>query len=794
MGAFAHTGRERAAAGSSRAAVAGALIGFPTFCAAAGLGLLLVPHAGPPVAFAVGVTYVAVLGLAARAALRGRERLGRAAGRPFERGFEDAAIGMAVLRRDLHIRQINEALCRLLGRSREQLIGHSMLEFTHPDDLGRSVARRDAHAHGDIATPMYKRYVRPDGTIVDAQLTSALIEPDDGTEPYFFSQLQDVTERHRAERQTAAIADLGRQALSEGDPLTLIQDAMEIVRDGLGVDACVAARRMTDGAVRLCATTGDALAPSVLHVEGESQTAYTLRVMQPVTSNDLPNEHRFHVPATVRAAAMHRSLSVPVPERGGPRYVIVGFGLAGSRPFGVEDARFMEAVANVLGSALDRAAVEDELRRRALEDPLTGLANRALLMSQLERELRHSARLATEVCVLLIDLDRFKVVNDTLGHAVGDTLLRQAAARIRSNVRDEDLVARLGGDEFVAVCSRTESERAIADIGRRIVDAFADPFQIGDHEVNVRASVGIAVAASGGESPEDLVREADAAMYRAKEAGGGCFEVFNASLRRRLVTRLAAERDLQHAVARDELELYYQPLVDLASERLVGFEALIRWRHPERGLIPPDDFIGIAEETGLILPIGSWVLATACAQLASWPDPISVSANLSPAQVSPQLVREVQDLLKLHGFDPSRLVLEITESLVLDPRTKPVIAELRALGVHVALDDFGTGYSSLGSLQRFPMDILKLDRSLIGSLGEDSGQAVVRAAVELGRALGLHVVAEGIEHREQVTQLREVGCRLGQGFMFARPLTVSAANELLADTHGAGQLGATSPA
>ena len=293
------------------------------------------------------------------------------------------------------------------------------------------------------------------------------------------------------------------------------------------------------------------------------------------------------------------------------------------------------------------------------------------------------------------------------------------------------------------------------------------------------ASVGVAVSEHGSESPEELLRDADAAMYRAKNLGGGRFELFDPKLRQHLVQRMTIEGDLRHAVTRDQLELHYQPIIDLADERLVGFEALLRWRHPDRGLIAPDQFIQIAEDTGLILPIGSWVLHEVCAQLARWPDEIQLSANLSALQITPELVLEVQHHLAEHHVKPDRLMLEITESLVLDPSVKPVVSSLRSLGVQLALDDFGTGYSSLGSLQRFPLDLLKLDRALISSLSENTGAAIVRTAIELGNALDVRVIAEGIETRAQLDTLRELGCPLGQGFLFARPLPLDQALHLV---------------
>jgi diguanylate cyclase (GGDEF)-like protein len=346
---------------------------------------------------------------------------------------------------------------------------------------------------------------------------------------------------------------------------------------------------------------------------------------------------------------------------------------------------------------------------------------------------------------------RFKDINDTLGHSAGDTLLRKLAARLTSCVREEDLVARPGGDEFTVVCTRAANDRAIAEVATRLVDAAVKPLQIDGGEVFMTASVGVAVSKHASESPEELLRDADAAMYRAKHLGGGRFELFDPTLRQHLVQRMTIEGDLRHAITREQLELHYQPIIDLADERLVGFEALLRWRHPERGLIAPDQFIQIAEDTRLILPIGSWVLHEVCAQLARWPNEIQLSANLSALQITPELVLEVQHHLAEHHVKPDRLMLEITESLVLDPSVKPVVSSLRSLGVQLALDDFGTGYSSLGSLQRFPLDLLKLDRALISSLSENTGAAIVRGAIELGKALDVRVIAEGIEPEHSST-------------------------------------------
>ncbi len=767
-------GRGRLPGGRVRVAVAIVVV-----CVAVAAVLLLVSGVGVVAAVVLAVAGIALVAFAVGWLLG--VIAGSLSSQRLECGFDDAAIGMMILTPQLELARVNAALCVILGRPAGELVGHSILEFTHPDDLQRSVEQRTSMIRNDAAAPLVKRYVRPDGLIVEAIVTAALVAPG-GVEPYFFSQLQDVSEQRRGERQRAAIAALGHRALRCSDVTVLIGEAMYAVRDTLGVASALTSRRLADGEVRVVAATDDQLEARIAASQ-PTQSAYTLLSSEPVLSNDLAGETRFSVPAIVKHTGLRRGLSVPVPERSGSRHVILVHADRESRPFTDEDARFLEAVARVLAGALDRAASETELRRRALEDPLTGLANRALLARQLEAELRHARRSGDRVCLLTFDLDRFKIVNDTLGHTIGDTLLRELAVRLTARVREEDLVARPGGDEFMVLATRTATDHVIAEIADRLLDAVIEPFEIDGHEVFVTASVGVAVSDHGHETPDELLRDADTAMYRAKELGGGRFEAFDIALRDRLIERMEIERDLRHAVARDQLELHYQPLIDLVDEHVIGFEALLRWRHPDRGLIKPDQFIQIAEETGLIVAIGSWVLNTVCEQLTHWPEPIHISANVSAVQIQPQLVAEVTQLLARHAITPARLVLEITESLVLEPRTKPIVARLRKLGVQLALDDFGTGYSSLGSLQRFPLDLLKLDKTLIDSLDQDNGLAVVRAAVELGQALGVQVIAEGIESLIQLGALRDLGCPLGQGFHFAHPLPLADAQLLLQSSH-----------
>jgi diguanylate cyclase (GGDEF)-like protein/PAS domain S-box-containing protein len=393
----------------------------------------------------------------------------------FERGFDDAAIGMMILTPELIVTRVNDALCKLLGRAADTVLGHSILEFTHKDDIERSLEKRESMRRGEDA-PLVKRYVRPDGSLVDVAVISALVEPED-SQPYYFSQLQDITEQCRAERQKATIADLGRLALESDDVLALLAEGMDSVRDTLPTAVCATTRLTTDGEVRVVAASGlshDARIPA----DQGTQSAFTLDAGEPVISNDLPDEARFDVPPVILDKGFTRCLSVPVPEHSDMRHVILAHAPANARPFTVDDACFLEAVAHVIAGALDRAETEQELRRRALEDPLTGLANRALLTTQLETELRHARRLDHRVCVLVLDVDRFKVVNDALGHSAGDSLLRHLSARLLSCVREEDLVARPGGDEFTIVCTRTATDHAISEVAQRLVDVVDEPLEI----------------------------------------------------------------------------------------------------------------------------------------------------------------------------------------------------------------------------------------------------------------------------------------------------------------------------
>jgi diguanylate cyclase (GGDEF)-like protein len=442
---------------------------------------------------------------------------------------------------------------------------------------------------------------------------------------------------------------------------------------------------------------------------------------------------------------------------------------------------------SLLGAVEGRKELEERLRYQAFHDQLTGLPNRAFMMERLaEAELLREE--GTPSAVLFLDVDNLKAVNDNLGHDGGDRLIRLLSERMVSSVRDSDTVARLSGDEFAILLIGPGSEHQAERVAHRIIDSLRVPTAIGEHVVRTGFSIGLATSATCAASGIGMLRAADMAMYAAKSGGKGRLEVFQPSHHTAHVERDAVRAELSGALDGEQLELHYQPIVDICSQQIVGFEALLRWRHPERGLISPLEFIPLAEETGLIVPIGRWVLQEATRQGAEWQNRsplgrLRMSVNVSVRQFQhPDLVGDVAEALQRSGMDPSLLTLEITESLFAQDieETTRKIELLKNMGARLALDDFGTGYSSLSYLRRFPIDTLKIDKSFIdGVTTSPEGRAVVAAITQLGETLHLEVVAEGLETADQVEALRELGCPLGQGYHFAKPLAAGDAVKLL---------------
>ncbi len=441
----------------------------------------------------------------------------------------------------------------------------------------------------------------------------------------------------------------------------------------------------------------------------------------------------------------------------------------------------------------ERKAFEEQLAHQAFHDSVTGLANRALFKDRVEHALERQGRDQEPVTVLFMDLDDFKTINDSLGHAAGDRLLGEVGERVKNTLRQADTAARLGGDEFAILLEDGGDGVEAAEVASRILASLEGPFYLDGKEMFIRASIGIASAdhtrSTGPEGAEELLRNADVAMYMAKEAGKGRYQVFEPAMHDTALKRLELKADLQRAVDNSEFVVHYQPVIELESGNIEGLEALVRWEHPVRGLVPPLDFIPLAEETGLIVEIGRWVLREACDRGKELQErfptdpPLHMSVNLSARQLQrPEIVDDVAVSLMESGLDPSSLVLEITESVMMQDMDLSIqrLAELKELGVKLAVDDFGTGYSSLNYIRRFPVDILKVDKSFVDGVNEGGEESALTAAIiELAGILKLRPVAEGIERADQLEKLLALNCDLGQGFYFARPLPLQGIDDLL---------------
>ncbi|MFJ1260301.1 putative bifunctional diguanylate cyclase/phosphodiesterase [Cupriavidus sp. CuC1] len=450
----------------------------------------------------------------------------------------------------------------------------------------------------------------------------------------------------------------------------------------------------------------------------------------------------------------------------------------------------MAQIGTQLGRVVERKRAEDQLIHDAFHDPLTGLPNRALFADRLARAVARSHRHRGLVfAALFIDLDRFKLVNDSLGHLAGDTLIIQVAARLGACPREDDTLARMGGDEFTILLDSIADVNDAVRIAERLMRALEQPFLIEGEQLYVSASIGIAASSLGYESAEEILRHADLAMYRAKTLGKGRYEIYDHTMHERAVSRLALETSLRRALQKGEFVLHYQPIVTLESEEIVGVEALVRWRKSESELVYPIDFIEVAEDTGMILFLGMWVLREACTTMARWhkefprTPALTVSVNVSARQFAQHdFVQQVAKVLSDTGIRPETVRLEITESVTMvdSERTVAVLTQLRERGVRISIDDFGTGYSSLGYLHRFPLDILKIDRSFVSQLDRgEEGLQMVQTIMSLARNLGIEVVAEGTESPSHVAHLKSMGCDVGQGYFFSKPLESADLSALL---------------
>jgi diguanylate cyclase (GGDEF)-like protein/PAS domain S-box-containing protein len=657
----------------------------------------------------------------------------------FRKTFELAGSGIAHVDLNGSFLRVNRKLCEILGYAEAELVGRSIRELSHPADLDVAVE----------GTRLEKRYVRKDRSIVWVEVTMAVVRDAAGHPQYELLVFEDSTERKHAEARQAAhtryqeaIARFGHAALAKRDPKELVEEAVQTVTRALGA----------------------------------RDVSYTQA--NPESSGPL---------ATVLACGAQfvcgGTAIVPVRGDGEARGALS----AHADAISAEALAFLNTLANLLSTGLQRIDSEGRLSFLAQFDPLTGLANRALLTERFSQMIVQAKRRDTPLGVLFIDLDEFKLVNDTLGRAVGDELLKETAARLQGAVRTGDTVARLTGDEFAVVLADLARAEDAALVAQKVLDRLSQPFILRGQETFITASVGIAAFPGDGDAAEALINAADAAMYRAKQSGRNAYHFFTAEITQRTRVRAQVAHELRRALERNEFGLVYQPKIDLNSGKRCGAEALLRWHHPERGVIAPGQFVPILEETGLIVPVGEWVIRRACEDIKTWLASglkvLPVAVNLSARQFRQQFLdRRIRSLVNSAGVDPSLIELEITESqLMEDPdHAIRVMNALRDGGIRTAIDDFGTGYSSLAYLRRLPLAALKIDRSFVAdALNDAADAAIVRTIIDMAHTLDFTVVAEGVETDGQMAFLRQFGCEQGQGFFFARPMPAAAFASLI---------------
>ena len=631
----------------------------------------------------------------------------------------------------------------VMGYEPEEFVGKNALEVVpiHPDDLPHV---RDVFSYlienpgANCSMEMRMRHADGSWRIIEATANNLLDDPSVGG---IVTNYRDITERKRSEEELRK-SEATNRAILEATPDLMFR----VSRDGEYLDF-------------------RANAGSRLYVPREEIVGSNLRETMPP---DLVAPILHYIAKTLDTGEM-QVFEYELPIADGAldfeaRLVVSGEG----------------EVLSIIRDVTERKVLERRLEHQAFHDALTGLPNRALFVDRLEHALIRASRPQESVAVLFLDLDNFKVVNDSLGHTAGDKLLVAVTERLLAVLRPEDTLARLGGDEFTILSEDVEVNSDVSEIAERVAEALRDPFILEGREVFVTTSIGIALGSFSQDQPGTLLRNADLAMYKAKETGKAHHEVFDPVMNTRAMERLRLEGELRRALERNEFRVYYQPKVLLETGKVIGAEALVRWEHPERGLLSPAAFIPLAEETGLIVPLGEWVLEEACRQAREWHDqhltepPLTVSVNLSARQFRhPLLFEEISSILESSGIEAGALILEITETVMMEGDEDLIdqLRELKASGVRLAIDDFGTGYSSLSYLSRFPVDYLKIDRSFIDGLGErPEARKLVGGIVDLASSLGLRVVAEGVETAEQLEELKEMGCEIGQGYYFARPL------------------------
>ncbi|TMG76045.1 MAG: EAL domain-containing protein [Betaproteobacteria bacterium] len=693
----------------------------------------------------------------------------------------------------------NENFTKVFGPPREKPDGSvkSWYESIHPDDQGRVIA--GVHlligAGGENWSDEY-RFGRHDGSFAYVLDRGYVIRDGAGQAIRMIGAMADISSRKQAEErihdqalQQRLIAEFGQQAFASTDLEDVLSRAVELVSVTLKADYCNVLELEPDGKQLVikaaCGWPGEFKGRRTVPVRPGSRVELVLSRREPLVIEDLGADPRFS-DSPLLNVGVRSGIQVPVLGTAGT-FGILSAHARQTRRFTPEDVSFLQSVANILAVAIERKSAEERLAYLARFDALTGLPNRYLFYDRLLQTMAQARRSGQPMAVLFIDLDRFKLVNDTQGHGAGDRLLKEAAARLSQCVRGGDTVGRFGGDEFGAIVSDLSRPGDAGVVAQKVLEAIAHPFKLDEHETFVSASVGIALFPADGDDPEALVTNADTAMYRAKEQGRNTYQYFTREMNERALARVQMEAALRRAIERREFLLHYQPKVDLESRLICGFEALLRWQHPEKGLVQPGEFVSVLEDSGLIVQVGDWVMREVCGQIRVWqgaglavkPVTVNVSARQFQQKDFEAVVRRILGKARV---DPSLVQFELTESLLMsDPESAArTLRDLRDSGARISVDDFGTGYSSLAYLKRFPIDALKIDHSFIRDITTDPEDAMITLAIiALAHSLKLKVVAEGVETREQLELLAANGCDEVQGYHFSAPTTAEECAKML---------------